>query len=69
MERLHLEIDGMSCEHCVRAVKDALQQVPGTAVEEVEIGRATVAYDPARATPEQLMDAVADEGYAAHRAG
>jgi copper chaperone len=69
MERLHLEIDGMSCEHCVRAVKDALQQLPGVAVEEVEIGSATVAYDPARTTPELLMDAVADEGYAAHRAG
>ena len=69
MERLRLEIDGMSCDHCVRAVSTALRALPGVAVEEVAIGRATVDYDPARTTPEQVMEAVADEGYEAFRAG
>lgn len=69
MERLRLEIDGMSCDHCVRAVTTALRALPGVQVEEVAIGRATVDYDPARATPEQVMEAVADEGYEAFRAG
>ena len=69
MERLQLEIDGMSCQHCVNAVTSALSQVPGVTVEHVEIGRATVAYNPAHTTPESVLDAVNDEGYAAHRAG
>ena len=69
MERLRLEIDGMSCDHCVRAVTTALRALPGVRVEEVAIGRATVDYDPARTTPEQVLEAVADEGYEAFRAG
>ena len=44
MERLRLEIDGMTCDHCVRAVATALRALPGVAVEEVAIGRATVDY-------------------------
>lgn len=69
MQRLRLEIDGMSCDHCVRAVTTALRALPGVLVEEVAIGRATVDYDPARTTPEQVVEAVADEGYEAFRAG
>ena len=68
MERLRLEIDGMTCDHCVRAVTTALRALPGVQVEEVAIGRATVDYDPARTTPEQVVEAVADEGYEAFRA-
>ena len=68
MERLRLEIDGMSCDHCVRAVTTALRALPGVSVEEVAIGRATVDYDPARTTPEQVVEAVADEGYEAFKA-
>ena len=68
MERLRLDIDGMTCDHCVRAVTTALRALPGVQVEEVAIGSATVDYDPARTTPEQVVEAVADEGYEAFRA-
>src|SRR5256885_12129898 len=40
MEPLKLTIEGMSCEHCVRAVKNRLTNTPGVAVEEVAIGSA-----------------------------
>jgi copper chaperone CopZ len=63
MERMTLAIDGMSCEHCVRAVRQALEGVQGVQVEEVAIGRATVQYDPSRVSREAIADAVADEGY------
>ncbi len=68
MERLTLVIDGMSCGHCVNAVSGALQQLAGVNVEQVTIGQATVSYDPARTSVEQMIDAVGDEGYTAHRA-
>jgi copper chaperone CopZ len=69
MERLRLSIDGMSCQHCVRAVTEALQQVPGVQVEHVEIGTAVVDYEPGQATEEAIVDAVNDEGYAAVKDG
>lgn len=68
MERLRLDITGMSCDHCVRAVREALAEVDGAQVESVEIGSATVSYDPARTSPDAIADAVSDEGYAAVRA-
>jgi copper chaperone CopZ len=68
MERLELEIGGMSCQHCVNAVTKALSEVPGVTVERVAIGHAAVTYDPAETTPESVLDAVNDEGYEAHRA-
>ena len=68
MERLRLDIGGMSCDHCVRAVRGALQGVEGAEVEEVAIGHATVRYDPARTSPDAIVDAVSDEGYEAARA-
>jgi len=66
MTRLDLTIDGMSCGHCVAAVRGALERVPGVAVESVAIGSATVRFDPARATASQITEAVNDEGYTAH---
>ena len=69
MERLDLDIEGMSCDHCVRAVRTALEGVDGAEVERVAIGSATVRYDPARTSPDAITNAVADEGYEAVRAG
>ena len=63
MERTTMRIDGMSCSHCVKAVHEALAELPGVDVEQVEIGSARVAYDPARTDRRTLADAVRDAGY------
>jgi copper chaperone len=63
MTRLTMDIGGMSCGHCVGAVKSALQGVPGVEVEQVAVGSAVVAYDPDRVSPDAIARAVADEGY------
>jgi len=63
MSRLTMKIDGMSCGHCVAAVREALTELPGVQVDDVRIGSAEVRYDPAAVTPEQVADAVRDAGY------
>lgn len=63
MAQLTIGISGMSCGHCVGAVKQALSELDGVEVERVEIGSATVAYDPERSSPERMMQAVEDAGY------
>ena len=65
MERLNLTIEGMTCEHCVRAVKNRLTATPGVAVDEVTIGSARLRYDPTRTTVDEIENAIADEGYTA----
>jgi copper chaperone len=65
MTRTTLKIDGMSCGHCVTAVKKALLDLDGVTVENVAVGTATVQYDPAVASPEKIVEAIGDAGYAA----
>jgi len=63
MDRMTLQIDGMSCMHCVKAVREALSELPGVEVERVDVGSATVEFDPARTPKDALLDAVRDAGY------
>jgi copper ion binding protein len=58
-----LDIGGMSCGHCLRAVKDALSEMPGVTLDEVRIGKAVVTFDEATVTPEAIAEAVRDAGY------
>jgi len=63
MSNVNLEIKGMSCGHCVASVKKALEAVDGATVERVEVGSASVAYDPAKTSAASLENAVRDAGY------
>jgi len=65
MKTATLHIEGMRCGHCLNAVNRALSNIPGVALESVQIGRASVRYDEQTVTPEALRDAVADAGYRA----
>lgn len=58
-----LTIEGMSCTHCVNAVRQALQQVPSVEVHRVEIGSAEITYDPRTVHHDQLVSAVEEEGF------
>ena len=62
-----LKVTGMSCEHCVRAVTQALKGTAGVHDAEVDLkaGRAVVDYDEGKTNPRQLANAVMDEGYTA----
>ena len=62
---IKLKVDGMSCDHCVRAVKNALAGVEGveTVVEvSSERGEAIVEGNPEVSA---LVAAVTEEGYSA----
>ena len=66
MERVTILIDGMSCGHCVAAVRRALGAVPGVTVEQIELGSATLAYDAGAASLDRIRAAVRAEGYVPH---
>ena len=65
MERLNLTIEGMSCEHCVRAVRGRLERTEGVKVDDVTIGSAVLEYDPGKTNVDEIEGAIADEGYTA----
>lgn len=63
MEQMTLSIAGMSCGGCVTNVRKALGAIPGTRVDAVAVGSATVSYDATRTTPAAIAQAVRDAGY------
>ncbi|HEV2448117.1 MAG TPA: copper ion binding protein [Candidatus Sulfopaludibacter sp.] len=65
IENLHLPIQGMTCDHCVRSVERTLASVRGVTRVKVDLkgASADVEYDPAQASPDALAGAVRDLGY------
>jgi copper chaperone len=60
-----ISIEGMSCEHCVRAVKGALEAQKGVKEAEVSLeGKsARVVYEEVLIGPDELKSAILEEGY------
>jgi copper chaperone len=63
MRDLHIEIVGMTCDHCVRAVKNRLSATPGVNVKDVKVGTADITLDDEKASMSDVEDAISDEGY------
>ena len=63
MKAVELKIEGMSCEHCVMAVRKELSKHPGAIVEDVQIGKARVQIDETKVSIQQLSQAVENAGY------
>ncbi len=58
-----LTITGMTCDHCVRAVRQAIDRVDGAQAKDVAIGTATVAYEQ-REVRSDVIAAIESEGFA-----
>jgi len=65
MTSLTLHISGMSCGHCLNAVRNALTGAVGVELRSVQMGRAELDYDPVVTTPARIAELVTDAGYAA----
>lgn len=63
MQMTTIEINGMTCGHCVAAVKKALVATAGVVVSEVTIGKAIVELDPASGALAAAEAAIEDAGY------
>jgi copper chaperone len=63
MESVHLNIEGMTCEHCVRAIDGRLRKTPGVEVQKVVVGAVDFRYDPSRISMDEISEVISDEGY------
>jgi copper chaperone len=64
MEKVILNVEGMSCSHCVAAVTKAVSALEGVASVDVSLENktATVEFE-APATTEAMKAAIEDQGY------
>lgn len=59
------EVSGMTCAHCVRAVTEAIHGVDAAAQVAVDLDSGRVTVRDGTASPEQVAQALAAEGYSA----
>ncbi|MDQ3156882.1 MAG: heavy-metal-associated domain-containing protein [Actinomycetota bacterium] len=65
------QVTGMTCEHCVAAVRSEITGIAGVTGVEIDLvagGTSTVTVD-GQATDEQIAQAVDEAGYALARPG
>ena len=58
-----MDIGGMTCGHCLRMVKQALDGMSGVTLDDLRIGKATVTFDETQVSAEAIAEAVRDAGY------
>ena len=62
---MDLNVEGMTCQHCVHAVKGAVAALTG--VDKVEVSlekkRATVDFDPGVTNLQAIKTAIEEQGY------
>ncbi len=59
---LQIKITGMHCEHCVRAIEEALNSLSGVLGYQVTVGNVDVIVDLSRATRSDLLTAIRGAG-------
>jgi copper chaperone len=62
MKTTEIKIEGMSCGHCVMAVKKELSKMQLESFE-VQIGSATVSFDESRTKIEDIEKTIEEAGY------
>ncbi len=60
-------VEGMTCGHCVHAVKSAVEELDGVSHAEVSLEdkSAVVSYDPDWISTDEITDIIEEEGYSA----
>lgn len=64
-QTITFDITGMTCEHCVKAITTAVNDVPGVLDVKVSLESNSAEVSGELVDVEKVMAAVAEEGYAA----
>ena len=65
LKRAKIKIDGMSCQHCVKTVTDAMVDLDGVSQVKVNLkkGEAKIKFEKDRLDLEQLKTAIVAAGF------
>ena len=58
-----LKVDGMHCQNCVKAVKEAVSALPGAKGVEVSLEKGEVTWQEMGASIEEVKTAIEDIGF------
>lgn len=63
MKELTLNVEGMSCNHCVNSVEGALKNVGANGKVDLASNTVKVEFDENKITVEQIKEAIEEQGY------
>lgn len=65
MEKTVLKVDGMSCDHCVKAITKAVGALDGVngVIVDLDAKSVTVTHDPAKAALDKIRFEIEEQGY------
>ena len=65
MQNITLNVQGMSCGHCVKAIEGSVSQLAGVNVVNVKLDEAKVdvSFDEGKVSLEQIKETIDDQGY------
>ena len=63
MKEITINIEGMSCQHCVMRVKKAIEGLAGISGLSVEVGTAKVTFEESKIQQADIENAVVKAGY------
>jgi copper chaperone len=65
MENINLNVNGMSCGHCEKAIQDALMTTPGVAAVKASAGdnNVEVSYQIDKISTGDIKEIIEEEGY------
>ncbi|MDR3667695.1 MAG: cation transporter [Ignavibacteriaceae bacterium] len=56
-------IEGMSCGHCVMAVRKELSRLDNVKIDDLQIGKAKVEFDDTKIEASRIINAIEEAGY------
>ena len=63
MEHITLNVEGMSCEHCVRSVEGAVAKLGASAKVDLVKHAVSVEYDQTQISLRAIKEAIEEQGY------
>jgi len=63
MTNITLQVEGMSCNHCVNSIEGAVKGLGATAKVDLSAKSVTVSYDENKISLETIKETIEDQGY------
>lgn len=63
MAKITLQVEGMSCQHCVISIEGALRQIGADGKVDLRNNTVDVTYDENQITIESVKEAIEEQGY------
>lgn len=63
MKNVLLNVEGMSCQHCVNSIEGALKEIGASGEVDLNKGTVAVAFDENKLTLNTIKEAIEEQGY------